>query len=288
MIEEAERGGNGTRSSAPVPEVHSAARVLAPEEPSTAPPAPLPVEGTGYRVHLEQFEGPLDLLLYLIQEEEVDITDIPIARITEQYLESIQDVETLDLDRAGEFLLMAATLMRIKAKMLIPHDEEEDEEDRIDPRSELVRRLLEYREFKRVAETLGLREEEWRGIFGRAAAPAAELREDDEGDLGVSLIELFSAFHKILQELERSRPIELQTEEVSVTECMELIRERCATREEGVPFVSLFEKFSSRRRLITTFLALLELVRVREVTARQVERFGEIWIKAAKEAAATP
>jgi segregation and condensation protein A len=173
--------------------------------------------------------------------------------------------------------------MRIKARMLVPRDEEEEDEEAVDPRAELVRRLLEYREFKRVAETLGEREEEWRGVFRRIAAPLPEGESD--GELDVSLLELFRAFHKVLAELDRAGPLEMETEEHSVEERMDVIREECARRPEGVPFSLLFEGRRSRSLLITTFLALLELVRAREIIAHQVDRFGEIWLQEARGAA---
>lgn len=245
-----------------------------------APPAP--VEGTGPRVRLDSFEGPLDLLLYLIKEEQVDITDIPIARITDQYLATLGDLDDLDLDRAGEYLVMAAELMRIKARMLIPRETDEEEEEAVDPRAELARRLLEYREFKRVAEDLSRREEEWRGIFHRAAAvwdPPAN--GDDE--LGVSLLDLMRAFKSILEAQAKDLPIEMQTATYSVDDQIDVIRTELDRFEDGVPFERIFEGRRSRPLLIATFLALLELVRLREIVARQAESFGEIWIQRARE-----
>jgi segregation and condensation protein A len=213
--------------------------------------------GTGYRVQLEKFEGPLDLLLFLIKRDEIEITEIPIAHITEQYLASIRDVDDLDLDRAGEFLLMAATLMRIKAKLLLPApiDEEADEEE-IDPRAELVRRLLEYREFKRVGEVLAAKEDEWRAIFRRDPPPLPE-READDAGLGVSLVDLFRAFRRVLESMPDAHPFELVTEEYSVDEQIEFIRRECFVTRDGVPFTALFSKRRSRALVITTFLALV-------------------------------
>lgn len=286
--------GNG----APVPrdaalsavgELAEAAEATGAESVDSSAPAekPLPVAGVGYRVQLDQFEGPLDLLLHLIKEEEVDITDIPIARITQQYLESIAEIEELDLDRAGEYLLMAATLMRIKAKMLISRDPDaEDEEDEEDPRADLVRRLLEYREFKRVAEVLGERQESWREIFYRSATPLLEEEEatDGPGDLDVSLVEVLRAFKTVLDRLDRQRPLEMEAEEYSVEEQMDFIRTACRRREEGVTFFELFENLLSRAFVITTFLALLEMMRNHEISVHQVDRFGEIWIRTRTEA----
>jgi segregation and condensation protein A len=246
---------------------------------SETPPLEEGAEGTGYRVRLENFEGPLDLLLFLIKRDEIEITDIPIAHITEQFLQSIQEAESLDLDRAGEFLLMAATLMRIKAKMLLPSGEEEEEEDAVDPRAELVRRLLEYKEFKRIGELLGEKEEEWRHLFPRAASPLPEVEPDWSDGLGVSLLDLFRAFRKILEKTGESAPFELTQEEYSVEEQIECIRRECFVRREGVPFTSLFPSLRSRGLVITTFLALLEMVRRGEIEAVQADTFGEIWLK---------
>jgi segregation and condensation protein A len=249
-------------------------------EPLVEPAAPVVEEGTGYRVHLDNFEGPLDLLLFLIKRDEIEITEIPIAHITEQFLESIREADSLDLDRAGEFLLMAATLMRIKAKMLLPAaEDEESEEDAVDPRADLVRRLLEYKEFKRVGEILGGREEEWRHIFPRAASPLPEAEMDFSEGLGVSLLDLFRAFRRILEKTGESGTFELTAEEYSVEEQIESIRRECFVRREGVPFSALFPERRSRALVITTFLALLEMVRRGEIEALQADTFGEIWLK---------
>jgi segregation and condensation protein A len=241
-----------------------------------------PVEGSGPRVTLDAFEGPLDLLLYLIREEQVDISNIPIARITDQYLATLGDLDQLDLDRAGEYLVMAAELMRIKARMLLPRDEDEEEEEVVDPRAELARRLVEYREFKQIAEDLARREEEWRGIFARSLG-AWERTENGEDPLDVTLVDLFRAFQGILDARARDLPLELEAPAHSVDDQIAVIRRELGRREEGLPFERLFEGRRSRSLLIATFLALLELVRQREVVARQAERFGEIWLKRAME-----
>jgi segregation and condensation protein A len=239
-------------------------------------------EGTGPRVTLDAFEGPLDLLLHLIREEQVDITDIPIARITEQYLATLGDLEALDLDHAGEYLVMAAELMRIKARLLLPREGDEEDEEAVDPRAELARRLLEYREFKGIAEDLAMREEAWRGIFRRAAAEWET--PDDPGDgLGVSLMDLFRAFQKVLDSQVRDLPLEMEAPTYSVDDQIAMIRRELGQSASGVPFVRLFEGRRSRSLLIATFLALLELVRLREIFALQAERFGEIWLKRATE-----
>jgi segregation and condensation protein A len=284
--------GESPTASIPPEAVGNGSSSVRPEG-AAAPPVdadgkPLPVEGDGYRVSLDAFEGPLDLLLYLIRREELDVTDIPIARITDQYLATIGDAGVDDLDRAGEYLLMAATLMRIKAKMLIPRDpDDEDDEDEIDPREELVRRLLEYREFKRVAEALGERQEEWRGVFGRSNAPLPENETEEFEDPGVTLVDLFRAFQGILDSLEEENAFEMETEEYSVEEQIRAIRGACLRHPDGLPFTRLFEDARSRALVITTFLALLEMIREREVVADQARRFGEIWLRGRTEVAET-
>lgn len=254
-------------------------------------PDVMPVEGKGPRVELEHFEGPLDLLLFLIREEKVEITDIPIARITDQYLETIGDLDEVDLDSAGEYLVLATTLMRIKAKMLIPRDDDEDDEDEEDPRVELMRRLMEYREFKEVAESLGDRQNEWRNIFARAASPLPEGEGEDDpdelADLGVSLIGLCRAFRTALAQMPSTTSIHMETESYSVDEQMDFIRVECDRREAGVAFLELFQGVRSRQLVITTFLALLEMIRQREIMVHQVDQFGEIWLKRATEEAST-
>jgi segregation and condensation protein A len=244
----------------------------------------LPVEGDGYRVSLEKFEGPLDLLLYLIRQEKVDIYDIPISRITDQYLESIQEIDKskIDLDRAGEFLLMAATLMRIKARMLIPRDEDAEEGEEEDPREELVRRLLEYRAFQSVAEALRGREEEWRDVFVRAGSFRPEPEPAGFTDLGVSIVDLFRAFRRMLDNLREETPLTMRAAEYSVDERMDFLRRECADRADGVPFRRSLGEDPTRALLIATFLGLLELIRLREVLVAQVDRFGEIWIRQRK------
>ncbi len=250
--------------------------------PSNGTEAPTEAESFGPRVTLDAFEGPLDLLLHLIREEQVDIADIPIARITDQYFETLGDLESLDLDRAGEYLVMAAELMRIKAKLLLPREGDEDEEDAVDPRAELARRLLEYREFKTVAEQLAKREEEWRGIFRRAVADW-EAPEEAGDTLGVGLLDLFRAFQKVLDSQVRDLPLEMEVATYSVDDQIAAIRRELGEHAGGVPFGRLFEGRRSRSLLIATFLALLELVRLREIVALQAERFGDIWLKRATE-----
>jgi len=229
-----------------------------------------------YQVKLEMFEGPLDLLLHLIREHQLDILDIPIAEITEEYLRYLALMQELDLDVAGEFLLMAATLIHIKSKMLLPPEEaaegEEDEEG--DPRAELVDRLLEYKKYKEAAQTLGLLEAE-QTLLHRRGAPAVELTV--EGPLSVSLVELIRAFRDVLRRADVPAPLEITPEELNVGQRIVHLLDRLAA-ESPVEFTRLFAESIRRPEIIVTFLALLELLRRRLATARQAEPLGPIMI----------
>jgi len=229
-----------------------------------------------YQVKLEMFEGPLDLLLHLIREHQLNILDIPIATITEEYLRYLALMQELDLDVAGEFLLMAATLIHIKSKMLLPAEEagEDEEDEEADPRAALVDRLLEYKKFKEAAQTLGLLETE-QALLHRRGAPALEL--EVEGPLSVSLIELLRAFRDVLRRAEAPAPLEITPEELNVGQRIVVLLDRL-TAESPLEFTSLFAGSVRRAEIIVTFLALLELLRRRLATARQAESMGPIMI----------
>jgi segregation and condensation protein A len=231
------------------------------------------------RVQLEIFEGPLDLLLHLIKKSEVNITDIPIAVITEQYLATVELMQTLNLDLAGEFLVMAATLIHIKSRMLLPAgDDEEDEEEGADPRAELVRRLLEYQRYKDAAAELEQREILTRDVFVRASAPTAEAgpREFRE----VSVFELLGALRRVIDRLPKDIAHEVTLEKVTVREKMTLLLEKL--REQSrVVFESLFTEVKSRMEVVVTFLAMLELVKMRAIRIFQDDMAGPIAIEAA-------
>ena len=229
-----------------------------------------------YKVKLEVFEGPLDLLLYLIREEELDIYDIPITRITAQYLEYLNMMEILDLDVAGEFIVMAATLMHIKSKMLLPPDPEGLESTEADPRAELVRRLLEYKSFKEAAEKLKSFETERGKIFTRFGVEP-ELEDGDSPFVDISLFELMTAFAKVLQGLPKDIFHEITKDEYSVAEKVHEIFHRLA-KQPTIYFSALFKTARNKNEIITIFLALLELMRIKEVIARQDIHFGEIEI----------
>lgn len=232
-----------------------------------------------YVVRLESFEGPLDLLLYLIQREEMDIYDIPIARITEHYLRTIQDMDRLDLHPAGEFLVMAATLMRIKARMLLPVQRpgEEAEED---PRQELVQRLIEYKKFKEAARKLEERESERLRTFTRPldAAFVEELtRLGDEVTFDVSMGEIVKALQGVLSRLNEVVTHEVELEPVSLEDRVALLRSMLAVTGR-VSWSELFENVRTRMEVIVTFMAMLELMKGGEIRVHQSENFSELWI----------
>jgi len=215
-------------------------------------------------VKLPVFEGPLDLLLHLIRQNEVEITDIPVARIAEQYLEYIELMRELNLDVAGEYLVMAATLALIKSRMLLPPSEEELV-DEIDPRAELVARLLEYQRFKEAAEELGRRRMLGRDVFS-ANGTSPEGLPESEREIEVGLFELLEAFRTMLREADgRIDTHEVETEVITVRERMIAVMEAIQDLESA-EFHRLFERIDggppSRPALVATFLAILELARL--------------------------
>jgi segregation and condensation protein A len=234
-----------------------------------------------FQVKLQMFEGPLDLLLHLIREHQLDILDIPIATITEEYLRTLSLMQELDLDVAGEFLLMAATLIHIKSKMLLPPEEtvEGDEATQEDPRAELVNRLLEYKTFKEAAQTLGLLESEQFLLHHRESA-AIPL--EVEGPLQISMLELLRAFQGILQRAETPAALEITAEELNVGQRIVSLIDRLAA-ESPLDFVRLFPAGARRAEIIVTFLALLELLRRGLAGARQPDALGPIMIYRAVE-----
>lgn len=229
-----------------------------------------------HTVQLEMFEGPLDLLLHLIKKNEVSITDIPIAAITEQYLATLELMEMLSLDVAGEFLVMAATLVHIKSRMLLPPDEtdlEEDEEG--DPRDELVRRLLEYQRFKEAAGELERRDILKRDVFVRSPEPPEQV--ETVGFETVSLFDLIAALRTVLDRLPKDSVHQVELETVSVREKMSQILADLHRRGKAV-FQELFTGAVSRMEVVVTFLAMLELVKIRAVKIWQEETTGPIII----------
>lgn len=239
-----------------------------------------------YRVRLDEFEGPLDLLLHLIKKNEINIYDIPIAAITKQYLDYISVMKYLNLDVAGEFLVMAATLIHIKSRMLLPveTDGDEDDDGGEDPRAELVRRLLEYKQFKEAAAELVERGRQWREVFGRPAFCGTERKslpeEIDEEPLELTLFDLVDAFQDIVQRTPGKAFVEVTPDHLTVKDRMNYILERLEY-EAAIPFESLFMPEEGRLFVIVTFLGLLELIRIKLVRAYQAEAFGAILLSRA-------
>jgi segregation and condensation protein A len=239
---------------------------------------------TDYKVKLEVFEGPLDLLLFLIKRDEIDIYDISIQRITRQYLEYLQAFRELNIDVAGEFLVMAANLIYMKSRSLLPADQqppdEEAEED--DPRWELIRQLIEYKKFKEVAADLQVREIEQQRRFARAANMSSELVLAPLRLGEVGIFQLINAFQTVVRRLEARQDLrEIFDDQYTVSEKIEMILRRIG--EGGrMRFSEFFETMVSRVEIVVTFLALLELIRLKQVRAIQPDPLGEIEIAAAE------
>jgi len=228
-------------------------------------------QGLAYAVKLEVFEGPLDLLLHLIRLNEVDVTDIPISQIAGQYIEYLALMRELNLDVAGEYLLMAATLAWIKSRMILPPTEEEAEEEGFDPRAELVARLLEYQRFKEVSDQLGEVALLNRDVYA-ASHPELDPTPENEREIAVDLVRLVEAFRRVLTKAKVDGHIhEVEAETVTVRERMIAIMDVMADAEQ-LEFEQIFERSGgppSRPVLVTSFLALLELVRLAAVRVYQ-------------------
>jgi len=231
-----------------------------------------------YQIKLEIFEGPMDLLLHLIKKHELDIYSIPIALITQQYLEYLELMKSLDMEIAGEFLVMASTLTHIKSKMLLPPSENpENEEDGVDPRAELIRRLLEYKSFKEAAGSLENKEETWSKIYTRPADVGPGVPADDEPLLfDFHLFDLLAALKDVMARVP-DVSFEVTTDTVSITEKISQILARLEAAD-SVLFTDLFEGNNTKPQVIATFLATLELIKTRVVKVFQVEEFGAIRI----------
>jgi len=227
-------------------------------------------------VKLEAYEGPLDLLLDLIRKQKINIYDIPIAKITRQYLDYLRLMEELNIDVAGEFVLMAATLIYIKSRMLLPPDptapEEEQEED---PRTELVQRLLEHEQFKNAAEMLKSKQTVEEATWSRPGIDEFTEAEDEPG-LAVSVFDLISVFREILERAKKRPQIHVRREHVTVREMLERVKQVMRERSGPVSIEDLAEGYVWRQALIALLLALLELVRLRAIQLRQDDLFAPI------------
>jgi segregation and condensation protein A len=231
-----------------------------------------------YKVTLDIFEGPLDLLLYLIKKNEVDIYDIPIAVITDQYLEYLDLMKALNLDVVGEFLVMASTLTAIKSRMLLPPSEDEEEGDEgIDPRAELMEHLLEYQRYKEAAHQLKDRELLEKDIFTRNQSEEQSLQVDkDTAVIEVNLFDLVDALRKVIERKDLAGDfIEVTVEKISVKDKMVAILEKLKENQQ-ITFQSLFDEITTKHEIIVAFLSILELMRLRAVKVFQVHPYGEI------------
>jgi segregation and condensation protein A len=245
---------------------------------SQTPPIGIDFESSpdAYTVSLEHFSGPLDLLIHLIKKNEVNIYDIPIAFITRQYLDYIELMQELDLDLAGDFLVMAATLIHIKSRMLLPRPDPSQEDEDEDPREALVNRLLEYQKYKTAANLLHERETmrsaQWQRPDQRVADIAGE---EYEPEVEVDLFSLMAAFKAVLDRAKQRPRLALPAEQISIEDRIAQLLGRLS-ETEACGFEDLFEDVNSRPALIVTFLALLEMIRLKLVRVFQAGMFGTI------------
>lgn len=229
-----------------------------------------------YQVKLEAFEGPLDLLLHLIKKEEIDIYNIPISRITEEYLNYLELMKMLNLDIAGEFLVMAATLLHIKSKKLLPVVEKDEETlEELDPCQELVKQLLEYKRFKEVAKVLSERELNQQKIFTRPPLKIESMG-DEEYVIEASLFDLLDAFRNVLK-ANKTSVREIIQEEVKIEERIQIIQQ-LLTEKESLTLDEIFTPESTKMEMIVTFLALLELIKQKQIKILQTRLFDKIRI----------
>lgn len=231
-----------------------------------------------YEVKLDIFEGPLDLLLYLIRKNELDIYNIPMALVTEQYLAHLEMMKALNLDLAGEYLVLAATLIHIKSRLLLPVEEGQGEgEEEQDPRAELVRQLLEYQAFKEVALNLDKRKLLDRDVFKRIQ-PVEEVPEEPEDPMvEVSLFELIEAFKQVVERMDKEELLEIDTERISLSDRINEILEELA-QQKSISFTEMLRTSRTRKSIVYTLLAILELMKMRVVRAFQADPFGPIRI----------
>jgi len=233
---------------------------------------------TPYRVTLPIYEGPLDLLLDLIRKQEMDIHNIPIAKITEQYLDYLHGLEKLDIDVSADFIYMAATLIHVKSKMLLPPDPLAGPDAQEDPRDELVHRLLEHEKFKNAAQLLyqkqQIEDHVWshpdRSLYGT---------DETEGELVVSLVDLVKVFSQVLERRKEVPKFELHHDTVTIAQMMERLRQRLVSSEEPVSLVEFFDGCETRNAMIVALLAVLEMVRMQAILLVQSDLFSDIRLR---------
>jgi segregation and condensation protein A len=231
-----------------------------------------------YRIQLPVFEGPLDLLLDLIRKQELDIHNIPIAKVTEQYLDYLHQLEKLDIDVSADFVYMAATLIHIKSKMLLPADPLAGPEEQGDPREELIHRLLEHEKFKNAAQLLYQKQQIEAHVWSR---PDRELYTGDavEGEMVVGLVDLIKTFQEVLERRKHVAKFELHHETVTVAQMMDRLRQRLVASDEPVSLIEFFETCETRNAMIVALLAVLEMVRLQAVILVQSEIFSDIRLR---------
>lgn len=245
-------------------------------ETTTSDAAPGPTEDHGYRIHVGEFKGPLDLLLHLVRASEIDIADIPIVSITDQYTAYLELMREMNLEIAGEYLVMAATLMHIKSRMLLPPDPDLEGEEESDPRAELAQQLLEYQRLKQAAENLEAMDSRRNLIWTRD-----RMVEEFEGEelLTVDLFDLLKAFRQVLGRLGEEEQLALRRDTVSVAEKIGWLTD-LLQRRPSLDLLELLEGLPTRLDRIATFLALLEMMRLQLVMVFQRQMFGEIRVAA--------
>ncbi len=231
-----------------------------------------------YRINLPIYEGPLDLLLDLIRKQEMDIHDIPIARVTEQYLDYLHQLEKLDIDVSGDFIYMAATLIHIKSKLLLPVDPMGGPEEQQDPRDELVHRLIEHEKFKNAAQLLYQKQQIEANVWSH---PDRTLYTGDEvqGELVVSLVDLVKTFQQILERRKEVPKFELRHESVTIAQMMDRMRQRLIATDDPISMIEFFESCDTRNAMIVALLAVLEMVRMQAVILVQSELFEDIRLR---------
>ena len=228
------------------------------------------------KLKLGEFAGPLDLLLFLIKQEQANIFDIPIAKITDEYVKYIRLMKSLDIAVAADFIVMAATLIEIKSKMLLPRDPlaESDAEEFDDPRKELVDQLLEYEKFKSAAHMLYERSTVEQAVFKRGAIES----DDNNAEISATVFDLLTVFQKIVVRHKEEVSLEIEREEISLADMIRTLRKRIFAELE-LNMLTFFEEMHTRRELVTAFMAVLEIVRTEEVKLVQKATFGYIFLK---------
>jgi len=235
---------------------------------------------TPYKIHIPMYEGPLDLLLDLIRQQKMNIHEIEISKITSQYLEYLHKLEELDVDVSSEFIYMAATLIYIKSKMLLPPDPlASEEEQAADPRAELVQRLVEHEKFKNAAQLLYQKQQIEENVWSK---PDKSLYHDEgtEGELVVSLVDLVKVFQQVLERRKEVSRIELRHEQFTVAQMIAQLRAQIiASADNSVNLIQFFEACPSRHAMIVAFLAVLEMVKLQAVALAQEKQFGDIVVR---------